>query len=204
MDCKEFQNLLIQLPYNELSQEESNVIDEHLKVCETCREILKENQLLYRINHKLKTSVPTNAYKKASIKDIIQKINSSENSKQKVYYSGRIGDLVRSRFFRIAINTAAVFLIALFCYQQIGIKRNLLTLNTKIESQTRKTQQQLPISIKEFTSLTNSQLEQFLSEYDKILQENQAMLRYLRVNHPEIYRKVQQEEDARINRTHEL
>jgi hypothetical protein len=197
MDCKYYQDLLIQLPYNELSKEETTLLKNHLEVCDECREELEMNQNLSRFSKKLSTSVPVDETKEASINSILSEIYSSRKI--------RMLRINNYSMFRTITNAAAVFLIGLFLIQQIEIKRNLASLQSKIEVQDQgtKSQNRIPNN-REFTSLSDNQLELLVNEYDKLIKENSAILTYLKMNYPEIYQEIQQRKSIEKKTTNNL
>lgn len=185
MDCKDYQDLLIQLPYNELSKEETTLLRNHLDSCEKCLAELKRNEKLFEFTRQMSLIVPEDYEKQENINSILHKIKSP-----KKLQSPRRDNY---RIIRIVINVAAVFLVGLFLIQQIEIKRNLASIQSKIEvqDQVNQSQEGLPYN-REFTSLSENQLELLVNEYDKLIKENSAILTYLKMNYPEIYQEIQQ------------
>lgn len=192
MDCKAYQNLLIQLPYSELSKSEHNQVMDHVKECNECATVLEKNQLLYQFTEKLRTKDPINPGKDESIDEILSAINSLENQGRTTQFRPfrKVSGL---RIIRVLVNTAAVFLVGLFLIQQLEIKRNLQSLQSKIEVQNQIDQRHDPVLYeKEFASLSDNQLELLVKEYDKLIKENSAILSYLEKNYPEIYQEIQE------------
>jgi len=202
MNCKYFQNLLIQLSYHELNEEKIGLLENHLKICENCRAELKENEQLKVFSKILSKSVPNDKNQQESIRHILKEV---DNSLSRPVAIGNIEETnVKNNFiyrtFRIAINVAAVFLMGLFVFQQIEIKRDLENMHTKIDAQgIMNIQKKLPINMNEFISLSDDQVEVLIQEYDELLKENSAILTYLKINYPEIYREIQQRKSIESN-----
>ncbi len=198
MNCKYFRYLLMQLPYNELNKEETGLLESHLKECESCRAELKDNELINTFSNLLSESIPSDKNQQQSIQNILEKINSPHSRKDvpdKLEGSVSKPDLIYHAF-RMAINIAAVFLIGLFLLQQIEIKRKLENLQSKITEADKTVQQKkLPASIQDFNSLSDSQIELLIREYDELLKENSAIISYLKINYPEIYREILQKKN---------
>lgn len=185
MDCKDYQDLLIQLPFNELNEEETAFLMNHLNSCEKCSAELKRNKQLVEFTRKLSLNVPENHEKHENIISILNETKSQSSLQYRKPANYRI--------IRIVINTAAVFLIGLFLFQQMEMKWNLENLNAKIENQNQTNfQNDLPISIKQFAQLDDNQIDRLLSEYEKLLKENKAIIEYLKLNHPEVYKKLKE------------
>lgn len=192
MECKDLQELLIQLPFNELNEEETALLKDHLNSCEKCSVELKRNKQLVEFTRKMSVIVPEDNKKQENINSILNEIKSPKKIQSRKPFNYRI--------IRIVINTAAVFLIGLFLFQQMEMKRNLENLNARIENQNQTNfQTDLPISIKQFTQLDDNQIKRLLSEYDKLLKENKAIIEYLRLHHPEVYQKLKE-----VKNLHEL
>ncbi len=202
MNCKYFQDLLIQLPYHELNREEISLLENHLKGCETCRAELKDNEQLMEFSKILRESIPSDKNQQESIQHILKEIN---NSFYKPNFIRNIGEITLKpnflfRAFQIAINVAALFLIGLFLIQQLEIKKELENLQSKIAIQgIMFRQKRLPVDIKEFTNLSDDQIEHLIKEYDELLKENSTILSFLRINYPEIYREIQQNKSIERN-----
>lgn len=204
MDCKAYQDLLIRLPYGELSNLESNEVIDHVKECSECATVLEENQNLYHFTEKLSTKNPINIDQKKSIEKIVSEINSLENQTRTNQFRP-LKKISGLRLVRILVNTAAVFLVGLFFIQQIEIKRNLVNLQAKIEVQNQESHREDPILYgKEFTSLSDNQLEILVKEYDKLIKENSAILTYIQKNYPEIYQEIQERKNISENKSTNL
>ena len=185
MECNEYLDLLIQYPFNELEEVEAALLNDHLKSCEKCLAELKKYEQLFEFTGKISAMVPEDKEKQENINSILNKIKSPGKlqSRQPINY----------RIIRIVINTAAIFLIGLFLFQQMEIKRNLQNLNTRIENQYQNNlQNDIPVSIKEITRLDDRQIERLLLDYNRILKENKAILEYLKRNYPDIYMKLKE------------
>jgi hypothetical protein len=192
MDCKDYQDLLIQLPYNELDQQKTTLLKKHLESCERCAAEHESNQQLYEFTKKLSASVPVDEDRQTSIDTILDEIGHSKEIRDR--------KIISYRALKVVMNTAAVFLIGLFLFQQVEMKRNLENLNARIENQPQNNfQNNLPVSIKQFTQLDDNQIERLLSEYDKLLKENKAIIEYLKLNYPEVYKKLNE-----LKNLHEL
>ena len=204
MDCKAYQDLLIQLPYGELSKLEHDQLMSHVQECSSCTALLEENQFLYQFTEILSTKNPINSGKNESIANILSEINSLENHIRisQIRPFRKVSGL---RFIRVLVNTAAVFLVGLFLIQQIEIKRNLRSLQSKIEMQNQVEQiQESPTYNKEFTGLSDHQLGLLVKEYDKLVKENSAIHSYLRKNYPEIYQEIHQRKNIDENTSSNL
>ena len=197
MKCKDYQKLLVQLPYEELSQKEKVLLENHLKSCEKCNAELERNQQLFELTRKLRVSIPEDKDKENTIQSIFEEINMP----QKIHHR----QSVSYRTLRIIINTAAVFLIGLFLIQQIKIKRNLVSLQSKIETldQVNHYQDHIPNN-RECINLSENQLELLVNEYDRLLKENSTILIYLKENYPEIYQEIQEQRNVEEKTTNNL
>ncbi len=194
MDCKYYQELLIQLPYDELNEEETELVENHLKSCGKCRTELEKNRQLFKFSQKLGTSLPQDENKQKTLDAILKKIESPHKKQDQQFTSYRI--------LRIVINAAAVFLIGLFLVQQMEMKRNLDNLSVKVETQINS-----PSEIKsneiEFTSflddpgllkqfnISEKEITELINEYQSIQEEHSVIFKYLQSNYPEVYDELQ-------------
>ncbi len=194
MDCKYYQDLLIQLPYNELNQEETHLIENHLNSCEKCRAELEKNRLLYKFSQKLGNSFPQDENKQKNLDAILKKIESPHIKQDQ--------QLKSYRLLRIVINAAAVFLIGLFLLQQMELRRNLDMLSSKVETQINSPSEiQLndfelssflddPGLLKQF-NISEKEVTELINEYQSIQEEHSVIFKYLQNNYPEVYDELQ-------------
>jgi hypothetical protein len=198
MECKDYQDLLIQLPFEELSPEEKALLENHLKSCDKCTAKLESNQQLFGLIKKLKTSIPEDNKKETNINSILKKINIP----QKIWHQSNM----RYRTLRIITNAAAVFLIGLFLFQQMEIKRNLKDLNERVVLQNFYDNNTNDIEITSFLNdpklmekldVSENEVLELIDGYRSIQEERSAILNYLQINHPEVYKELQKiiEED---------
>lgn len=188
MACKEYEKRILQLGWNEAGNKDLSELKEHLETCASCRETLEKTGLASRLTQKLAANIPRDLQRQETIRNIIGKTGNGENSRRE---PAMIDRLAHSKFIRFTINAAAVFLIALYCYQQIGINKNLRQLRLKMETKTldrhRLVHRNFP---GEYTGLSESQLDFLIESYDESLFGNREMLDFLKENHPRIYQKV--------------
>jgi hypothetical protein len=194
MDCDTIRELLLQMPYNELGQEEKDRVRDHLKTCAACRNELRDHERVKEFSKTLHLSAPADDRRAESIHKILEAINREpqrEDKTRKIQMIPARNNLYR--IFRIVTNLAAVFLIGLFFYQQIEIKKNLENLQSIIDLQDKySSEKKNPFTTIEFTSLPDDQIKLLIREYEKVLRENNNILTYLRINHPAIYREILQ------------
>ena len=195
MECKDFQELLIQFPYDELNEDEAKLLKDHLKSCEQCLAELKSNQQLFKFTSGLKLQTPGDSEKQKSIQAILNKLKIPQKTRSRQHVDYRI--------IRIALNTAAVFLIGLFVFQQIEIKRNLESLNTKVQTQENSLVKKNAPAEHEITSylkdpaiqrqfnISENEFLELIENYQLMKEENLTILRYLQSNHPEVYYELQ-------------
>lgn len=195
MECKDYQDLLIQLPYNELNEEETTLLKNHLKNCKKCSAELKRNEQLFELTRKLGIHIPEDHEKQETINSILNKIKPPEKlqTRQNINY----------RIIRVVINTAAIFLIGLFLFQQMEMKRNLESLNAKVQSRDNNSLNNTTKAELEITSLltdpafqkhfniSEDQILEVIENYQEIKEENLAILKYLQINYPDVYKELQ-------------
>lgn len=208
MECKDYQDLLIQLPYNELGEEETILLKDHLKSCEKCSAELKRNEQLFELTRKLGLHIPEDHEKQETINSILNKIKHPEKpqTRQNINY----------RIIRVIINTAAIFLIGLFLFQQMEMKRNLENLNAKIQSHkfsysTNDETTELEIisfienpALQKHFNIPEEQVLEIIKNYQQIKKENSAILEYLQSNYPEVYNELQRKLKESQNLTRKL
>ncbi len=195
MECKDYQDLLIQFLYEEISPEERVLLESHLKNCEKCTVELERNKQLFKLTRKLRTTIPKDEKKENTINSIFKEINAF----QKI----RHPQIISYRTLRIIINAAAVFLIGLFLIQQMQIKRNLKDLKVRIELQDYPDTKDIranEIDIVSFLDnpkllekleITEEEVLELIDSYRSIQEEKSTILNYLRINHPEVYKELQ-------------
>lgn len=195
MECKDYQDLLIQLPYNELDEEETILLKDHLKSCEKCSAELKRNVQLFELTRKLGAHIPEDHEKQETINSILNKVKSPEKLQTRQHINYRI--------IRVLINTAAVFLIGLFLFQQMEMKRNLESLNDKVQSHKYSypnNDESIELEITSFLENTalqkhlnipEEQVLEIIKNYQQIKKENSAILEYLQSNYPEVFNELQ-------------
>lgn len=195
MRCIDYQKLLVHLPYEELSQEEKVLLENHLKGCEKCTIELLRYEQLFKFSKKLSTSIPKDNNKENTIKSILKKTSNPPriSHQQKISY----------RPLQIIINSAAIFLIGLFLFQQVQIKRNLKDLNVRIEIQNHSTSYNKSLNDIEIASflgesklleqleISENEIVDLINDYKSLQEEKSAILNYLQNNHPEVYKELQ-------------
>ena len=197
MKCKDYKNLLIQLPYNELSEEEAALLKDHLQHCEKCSSVLIKNKKLFELTERLSIPVPEDNEKQAALNSILYKIKQPKKLPSYQYINYRI--------IRIVINAAAVFLIGLFLFQQMEMKRNLESLNTKVQSHSYSLLKDHESIVMEITSnlkkpafqkhlnISENQILELIENNKHLEEENDAILKYLQSNYPEVYDELQRQ-----------
>lgn len=194
MDCKYYQELLIQLPFGELNQEETELVESHLKTCEKCSSELEKNRQLFMFSQKLSAHLPEDTNKPGAIDAILKKIEPQQKRQDQPYSSYRI--------FQIVINAAAVFLIGLFLVQQMEMKQKLDTLNMKVETQIHSPSESKSNESELVSLLTESELlkqfkisekevSELINAYQSIQEEHAVIFKYLQSNYPEVYNELQ-------------
>jgi hypothetical protein len=208
MDCKDFQELLIQFPYNELNKEETILLRNHLENCKNCSAELKRNEELSDITIKLRSYVPQDHEKKENIHSILSEVKSSKKPHSR--------NSENFRLFRIIVNTAAVFLIGLFIFQQIEINRSLEQLNRKVESQNKnESGDDLYKGIKVGNWISNSsalknyelsedEVSELVRNYRLMQREQSIILQYLKENYPDVYNELLKNHLENTNPPHNL
>ncbi len=208
MECKDYQDLLIQLPYNELDEEETILLKDHLKSCEKCSAELKRNVQLFELTRKLGAHIPEDHEKQETINSILNKVKSPEKLQTRQHINYRI--------IRVLINTAAVFLIGLFLFQQMEMKRNLESLNDKVQSHKYSypnNDESIELEITSFLENTalqkhlnipEEQVLEIIKNYQQIKKENSAILEYLQSNYPEVFNELQRKLKESQNPTRKL
>jgi hypothetical protein len=194
MNCKYFEDLLIQCIYNELDIKEIPVLEDHLKICEKCRAKLKDIEQTKVFSKMLSKSIPYDKNQEESIRCILEEITSSRSLPGVVKNKEVIAQRNKLIYnaFRIVTNLAATFFIGLFLFQQFAIKKDLEDLRSKMNSESRSIQvKDLHLNRTKIINLSEDQIEVLIEEYDELLKENGTILFYLRTNYPEIYREIQ-------------
>jgi hypothetical protein len=202
MQCRDYKKLLIHYKMGELDNKKENLLAKHLKECETCREFQKEIKLLASVTEKLKKIEPYNEQKAESISLIMNRI--SRMKKPRLYKSNsRLKNEVSGipiTVFRYVLNSAAIFLLGLFIYQQIEIRKDIDQLKLKFKSSKTYSQGNCNLSstmdykslIEAYFNLedknfSNEQLLELLEQHTALLKENTAILEYLMENYPGVY-----------------
>ena len=197
MNCKDYEELLMRLPFNELSEEEAERLRKHLEVCEHCNAELRKNEAVYRLTQSLKASAPEDEKKAESIRNIINTLVPRPREPFR--------RLMPNRTVRWIINAAAIFLVGLFLVQQVEMKQRLRSLDAKITSSAvADPPPAREYAFPELTSLPEDRLILLIEEYEQVVSENQAILDYLLENHPEIYEKIKELSPEDISSVNEL
>lgn len=208
MRCKDYQKLLVQLPYEELSQEEKVLLEDHLKSCEKCTAELLSFQQLFKFTRKLSTSIPKDKNKINTIESILKEISNPPRISHQ--------QIIGYRPLQIIINSAAIFLIGLFLFQQVQIKRNLKDLNVRIEIQNHSTSYNKSLNDIEIASylgesklleqleISEDEILDLINDYKSLQEEKSAILNYLQNNYPEVYKELQKKLNDNKFPTHKL
>ena len=213
MKCREYKKWIHLNNTNELLDWEKIKLDEHLKTCSVCQELLSdiENKDLYI--QKLKGVEPELTYPQALTSNVMQAIVSSEKTSILSVFFTKILDLLLSYKVRILAFTILVGLISLFSYQQLFIINKLNQMEKKITL--RYEDNEVPLRtpfvinnklLKEYASgtedaqivLDKRSLDRFLESYKDLKTDHDELLELLNDNLKNLEKKLSRKDIQKL------
>lgn len=196
-----------------LDDREKHMLEEHLRICSSCRELISTIESTDLLIQKLKNIEPELTYPQVLTSNIMQSITNSEKTNKLSISMSRIFELFFSYKVRFLAFSIVIILIGLFSYQQLFIINKLNKMERKIAIKSDETLGSIKtLSIinnkllKEFTSgkedeqivLDKSSLDDFLEIYKDLKTEHDELIELLNENLKKLEKKLSKKDVQKL------